>query len=147
MKVKILWDSAQSMGFMLHLLNSHKKYQLKYSDFGRNIGNLRETQTLWLSCTCSSMPSLLCASWMRRGCRAGVTCHSFSTGTWGGAHFPHLHCTQCSLFELAHTEVLGLGGLADTILGRSVAWIWDALPILECPGLWEEERTLRFCSR
>lgn len=41
MKVKILWDSAQSMGFMLHLLNSHKKYQLKYCDFGRNIGNLQ----------------------------------------------------------------------------------------------------------
>lgn len=40
-KVKILWDSAQSVGFMLHLLNSHKKYQLKYCAFGRNIGNLR----------------------------------------------------------------------------------------------------------
>lgn len=40
MKVKFLWDSAQSVGFMLHLLNSHKKYQLKHCDFGRSIGNL-----------------------------------------------------------------------------------------------------------
>lgn len=132
MKVKILWDSAQSMGFMLHLLNSHKKYQLKYCDFGRNIGNLRgdSSSVSFLHLQQSAVPALCLSD------KEGLPgqCHSFSIGAWGGAHFPHLCCAHCFLFELAQTEGIRIMRPCKHNAGAFGGLVSDALSALECLG-------------
>lgn len=104
MKVKVLRDSAQSMGFMLHLLNSHKKYQLKHCDFGRSIGNLwgdsNSMDFLHLQL------SRLGASLSKGGCRASATHCSISITAGGEAHFPELRLACSLLFELAPADCI-----------------------------------------
>lgn len=96
MKVKILWDSAQSMGFMLHLLNSHKKYQLKYCDFGRNVGNLQgdSNSVSFLHLQQSALPALclLDKEGLPGWCRVPLLFH------WRTGRSPFPPPAPCSLF-------------------------------------------------
>lgn len=128
MQVKVLWDSAQSLGFMLHLLNSHKKYQLKYCDFGRNVGNLQGDSSsmgfLHLQCSAAPARCLSGQEGLPGRCHAPLRLHQHV----GRSPFPPV-CAMLTGFCLSWHPLTasGWGGIADTVLEHSVAQIWDIL--------------------
>lgn len=81
---------------MLHLLNSHKKYQLKYCDFGRNIGNLRgdSSSVSFLHLQPSAVPAW--CLWGKGGLRG--RCHAPLRLHRRGGRSPFPPPAPCRLF-------------------------------------------------
>lgn len=130
MKVKILWDSAQSMGFMLHLLNSHKKYQLKHCDSGRNLGNLRgdSNSVAFLHLQQCAVPALCLLD------EEGLPgwCHMPLLFHWGTRRSPFPTPAPCSLLLVwvgTHWRCHSYGALQTQYWG---VW-WHGFGILSLP--------------